>query len=328
MIIRIMIAVTIVASLIWSGYWFYGSSLKRRTIENVIAELNEPGRRVGYSNITLRGFPNRFDLTIQDPFYEDAAIAWSAPFLQVLSLSYQPYRFVFAFPDLQRVEWRGKAVDVTAESMRASLSLHYRERPELGAFIIEAEGIEFSGTSGWRHQFGNSLAAIQQSDGTENSYDLALRTRHHPGEAEPLPGNTTAAILANMTAVELDMDVTFDRAIDAEFCTGPEPLLTDLALTHASLRWPQSGIDLSGEFTNQNGGLTGTLTIDPGQSGFAALLGTLPLGPRLGLMMLMIFEAVEATFGTDGAPVTLDVSRGKLSFGDFEIVALPGIEFC
>jgi hypothetical protein len=73
--------------------------LDARAAEGWIAE---------YESDAHRGFPNRFDTTITglDLADPETGVAWSAPFFQILSLSYQPNHVIAVFPPTRRASPR------------------------------------------------------------------------------------------------------------------------------------------------------------------------------------------------------------------------------
>ncbi len=80
---RKLIVLLLLGSGLWSGYWFAGSSAIQTGAEQWFADAAAQGLVVEKTALTVQGFPNRFDLTVEGVKLADPAsgIAWQAPSL-------------------------------------------------------------------------------------------------------------------------------------------------------------------------------------------------------------------------------------------------------
>jgi hypothetical protein len=93
----------VVAATAWGAYWFVGARALDRRVAAVLAE--HPAAEA--ESYQIRGFPNRFDLTVNAPRIQAGALQWQAPFLQVMALSYRPHHVIVVLPHDQTAQIAG-----------------------------------------------------------------------------------------------------------------------------------------------------------------------------------------------------------------------------
>jgi hypothetical protein len=144
---RWLIAVVLVASALWAGYWFVGARTVEGAARDWLATQNGPDRSLTYEALAVQGFPNRFDLTIDQPSVTDAArgYGWEAPFLQILSLSYKPWHVIAALPPTQRITLPGASLTLEAQKLQASLVMQPDQRLPLDRVVLIGEDLRLSG---------------------------------------------------------------------------------------------------------------------------------------------------------------------------------------
>ncbi|MDG1127521.1 MAG: DUF2125 domain-containing protein, partial [Paracoccaceae bacterium] len=121
---RLLFLIVISAAL-WSGYWIYGSSTTRSAFEDWFADRRAEGWVADHAALEVQGFPNRFDVTMTEVALADPETgwAWTAPFFQILALSYKPNHVIAVWPDLQHVATPLGKFDITQAAMQASVVL-------------------------------------------------------------------------------------------------------------------------------------------------------------------------------------------------------------
>jgi len=121
-IMRLLSIIVVTAASLWGGYWFVGSTAVEKGLVTWLAEAPKNGLAAEYSALETRGFPNRFDTTIENVSFSHAAsgITWQAPFFQLFALSYKPNHIIASWPDEQRLILPGITLDITSEDMRGS----------------------------------------------------------------------------------------------------------------------------------------------------------------------------------------------------------------
>lgn len=110
---------------LYGGYWFVGSSAVLKATEATLAQMKADGT-ADYSKVELHGFPSRFDVTITDPKLvnsRDGLATWSAPFVQVLALSYRPNNVIAVWPNDQTLTLADETLSLKSSSLKASVTV-------------------------------------------------------------------------------------------------------------------------------------------------------------------------------------------------------------
>ena len=122
---RAIIGICLAAAVLWCGYWFVGSSTLQGQISEWFEQRRSEDWQADYSDISVSGFPNRFDTTISDLVLADpeTGVAWEAPFFQLLTLSYKPNEIIAVWPLTQVIATPRERFDILAAKMQGSLRL-------------------------------------------------------------------------------------------------------------------------------------------------------------------------------------------------------------
>ncbi|MCL4190003.1 MAG: DUF2125 domain-containing protein [Rhodobacteraceae bacterium] len=246
---RWLLGAVVVACTLWGGYWFAGAAALKRAAGEAFAGAAAGGLRATHAGLAVNGFPNRFDLTATAPelAHPLAGIGWSAPFFQVLALSYQPNHVIAVWPASQVVELAGERVEVTSGQMRASLVVTPGTALALDRTAFVAEEVELSGAGGWRARLADVRLALRAAPGDGARYDLGvaliglapgagLRDRLDPGQRLP----------AAAEAVALDVEIALDAPLDRHALQGPPPRPRRIVLREARAVWGGMALTASG----------------------------------------------------------------------------------
>ena len=78
---RALLAVILVATGLWAGYWVIGSRTTHSAFEGWFDARRAEGWVAETSSLGVQGFPNRFDVVFEDLILADPAtgLAWEAP---------------------------------------------------------------------------------------------------------------------------------------------------------------------------------------------------------------------------------------------------------
>jgi hypothetical protein len=255
---RKLIAILVVLSVAWAGYWFVGSSAVQRGVETWFAEQQTRGVTAEKSTLTVRGFPNRFDVTIEDLKIADprSGIGWEAPFAQIFALSYKPWHVIAAFPNSQVVRTSSEEILITSEKMQASA----RARPEyllpLEEIRLDSTALEASSSLGWKIGAARVFFSISADPANTKAYDIGLDIADaapDPAIIAALDGVQGLSPAIEMIAIKLNarLSAPIDRTIDAAL-----PKLTGLEVKETQVRWGEMSLTAKG-------------LIEPGPDGIA-----------------------------------------------------------
>ncbi|MEM1316023.1 MAG: DUF2125 domain-containing protein, partial [Pseudomonadota bacterium] len=171
------------AAAAWCGWWWIGASAKKGAVEDWLAGRAADGW-VAEAEVSVSGFPNRFDMTVADLTLADppAGWAWSAPAFRTYMLSYAPNEIIAEWPGEHVLSAPGARMTAAAESFRASAAFLPTTALEIDRAVIETEALELagdggSGDGGWSAGLAEGQLALRRSAeerGRENAYDLSL----------------------------------------------------------------------------------------------------------------------------------------------------------
>jgi hypothetical protein len=230
-------AVVIVAAL-WAAYWAAGAFAVRRGLTAFLEDQRAQGAEVAWSDLSVAGFPNRFDVTLTDPAFADPAsgTGWRAPFVQLMALSYQPQHYIAVWPHEQTLTLGGEQIPVTSQDMRASVVFSPGPSFVLNRTTLVAQALSALGASAGELRFGTMRDAADE---------LAHRVGFEALDVV-LPG-----VSAPVGRVHLDATAAFDRRID-RFLRDPQP--TRLDLRDLSLAAGASSVIVTGTLTGTGAG--------------------------------------------------------------------------
>ncbi len=263
---RSLLALVIVGALAWSGYWVIGARAQDSAVETWLEERRAEGWQVEYSDLAVRGFPNRFDLTISDLLLTDpdTGLSWEAPFFQLFALSYKPNHLIAIWPNTQRFSTPEQKLDITSEKMTASLVLKPTQTLELDRFNLIFEGASFASSQGWTTAFTTLNAAIRGTENKTNTYDLAISADDlQPGERWQKIVDRAGTLPDVLDAVRLDSEIALSLPIDIRTLEDARPDITALTIKEARAGWGKLAIRAAGSVTvNPEGVPDGKLDVN------------------------------------------------------------------
>lgn len=304
-----------VLAVLWGGWWVLGSRLVERGALAGIDAARAQGWGVVYDDISVSGFPNRFDTTLDAPRVTtpDGAVTWSAPFLQVLMLSYRPNRFIAVAPHEMTLETPIGPFDLTTADLRASAALTASMRPDLLRATIAGEEIAVAG-AGLDVRIATAQLATRGS-GDDAAYDIALDISGIvPGEALQARIDPFASLPATIDSLNLDLLAVLDRKLGATMETAPRLLALDVR--DARLVWGAMRLAASGAVeVGPNGAPDGTISLE-----IRNWQAALRLAASLGLFpaeRLPLLTAGLAAMADDDGAVSMDLAfeNGAMRLG-------------
>ncbi len=332
MALRILIAAAAASVLAWSGFWFFFSGVHRSAVENLASGLRSQGKFADYADIRVQGFPNRFDTTVRQPAYfdPDSGFSWNAEFFQILSLSYQPHRMILAWPRRQTIAVAGEQIEIQSDKMRASLSLQGISKPDLSAFIAESGPLRLAGSSGWQSRFSEALLAVRRIGDAGDKIEFGARAAHLPDVFEGAePGGWLDSLLSGFSSLEIALILDFDGPYSRELCAAGRTHLENIRISESSLRWKDGRLAVSGQLAVSGGRVSGTVTIDPGRPGFAALASKFPEESGMFPFSRRNMKAAALLLDTfSRGPIETRLRDGKLFYRDMPLLAVPEIRIC
>ena len=226
---RGLLWVTVILASLWGGWWVVGS----RGVKAAAAGwLAEHGR---YEDLSVAGFPNRFDLTVTGVEVTDPAsgIGWRAPFAQVFAMTWKPWHLIAALPGGQVFSLPGGPVTLDGTGMMGSLLMVPGGDMALSEAVVQGEALALSPGFGAVTGAAKAVASIRADDSRTHGYRLGASLQ----SVTVSPDWAAAAGLpATVEEVFFDANLGLSAAIDRRMAATP-PVPTRLELTAARVRW-------------------------------------------------------------------------------------------
>ena len=287
-----LLVVVVVLFGAYGAYWYIGASAVERQTAEALEGLEEDGWSITYDSLQVRGFPNRFDTTLEplSVVSPSEALQWTAPFLQVFALSYRPNEVIVVWPEAQELQIGETSVTLTSGDLRASAHVALG-----GAFSLEEARLVGSDLAvGLAAETGSAkgiLFAVRESLAETQSYDLYLDV----DEVE-VPGLSILAIDIDVTAA---LSAPLDRNLRAV------PQIEGLEIKRAELVVAEAFVDLTGELA-------------PGADGFP--VGRIDVRTRAPLELVESF--VASGYVTEDAASVVRGTLGAAEPGPDGVISL------
>lgn len=243
--------------MLWSGYWLVGSRAVLHGVETWIADAPRQGLAIKTGKISLAGYPNRFDLTITTPEYADPVSGWSwtAPFVQVLALSYTPWHVIVALPNNQTVARPGEKIAVASDRLRASIRVFPETALGLAEVIVEGDAVALSSDLGWTGSAKRAVVALRKDASLAAGYEFGLQVEALTPDAAFAKALAATSdlppVLDSMTA---DVLVVLSAPLDRNAQT-TRPVLQTVDVKKMLLTWGSLAIHAEGGLRPDDQGL-------------------------------------------------------------------------
>ncbi|WP_298802329.1 DUF2125 domain-containing protein [uncultured Lentibacter sp.] len=319
-----LLALIVTLAALWSGYWFVGATGLKSGMAAWFDARQSEGWQAEYSDLSVKGFPNRFDTTLTDPALADPAtgLAWSAPFVQLFALSYQPNHIIAAFPAFQTLRTPFARLALKSEKMQASMIMEPNTDLAFSRANLAATALTITPEAGGRTHLAGLQTALTREGPA--SYRAAFNA---DGLAPPLPAALTAQLPETLTAFRADATVEFTKPWDITALEVGRPQPTAIKLHLAEAEWGPLRLAAAGALSiDRTGNPTGSLTLKARNwrdiLALATAAGALPqsLAPQ-------IEQGLSLLAGLSGNPATLDipltVSGGYIKIGLIPVAPAP-----
>ncbi|MAN98342.1 MAG: hypothetical protein CMN16_04510 [Roseovarius sp.] len=246
---RFLLAVILIAASGWSGYWFVGQNGLSRGFETWFEARRAEGWVAETSDITVQGFPNRFDTGFSDLVLADPAtgLAWEAEFFQILALSYQPNHVIAVWPDQQLIATPQEKFRIESRDMRASLRIAPDTRLAPERATLTAEFLQVSPEARPDEPTALTSLTLAAERQQEAEYRLGLSaeglTLAAPWQARLDPQGRLPRQISGLHA---DLTVRFDRVWDRSAIEDARPQPTEIKVKLADAKWGQLHLQAAG----------------------------------------------------------------------------------
>lgn len=329
---RILLVVVVLAALGWGGYWFVGAQAVERGLSAWIEDRREDGWVAEYSDLNTAGFPNRFDTTITrlDLADPETGLAWSAPFFQILALSYRPNHVIAVWPNEQTIATPLEKIEVTSEKMQGSVVLRPGPSLELDHANFVLDNFSLQSTQGWSAQVENGRFATRRTVGREDAHDIAFQANElRPSRDVLALLDRTGGLPEVFESMLIKTTVAFDAPWNRFAIEDARPQITAFELNELSARWGEMDLQAAGKLTvDASGQPDGKITVRA-KNWREMLRIAVATGAVAEVFAPTIERALELLAGMSGKPETLDApltfGNGRMSLGPIPLGPSPSL---
>ena len=315
---RLVVAL-LVAALIWMIWWAFGQIAYERGLSAWVNDRRGEGWVAEYADLETRGFPNRFDTTISEVALADpdTGVAWSAPFVQLLSLAYRPHQVIAVLPGEHRFSTPLQTLTITHKDARASLFLEASTDLALDRARLILADLNTTSSQGWKVRIAEGRFAAEAAAARENAYRIGAEVSGLvPTDAARDMLDPSSLLPEEIESLRLDALVDFTDAWDRHAIEDARPQITGIDLTDLSARWGDITFRAAGEVSVDAEGLA------EGQIMVRAVewRKLLDMAESVGLVPPALRGTLETGLGLLAGPgdvldVPLDFSDGWVSLG-------------
>ena len=326
---RRLIVIVLVFAVLYGGYWLVASRMVEGAVRDEVSRLEAAGI-ANVADVSLAGFPSRFDLTFDAPAMLDRSglFGWRAPFLQVFALSYRPNHVIAVWPHEQEVMVAGLPLTVTSEDMRASARVAGVDAMlDRVTFVANAVGVEPPDAAGL--SVGEVRVATRRLDAEGAVQELGIALLGivpDPGVRAVL--DPDGELSETIDWLRLDAALTFDAPLDRHAATGaPPPRLAMAEMREISLRWGALAVEGKGQVgTDTAGRLEGRIDLVVRDWRHLVRLASVTglVRAEIAPTFEAALEQIDAADGDDAAlRVPLSWNNGRTSLGPIPLGPAP-----
>ncbi len=246
---RALVIVVALAALGWSGYWLIGARATEGAVRDWLSAREAEGWVAEYESLRTRGFPNRFDTTIEGLELADPETGWSwrAPVFQVLALSYRPRHVIAIWPETQSFASPFETVTVTGADIRGSLVFGPGAELPLERATVTLQGVALSSDAEWQAGLAEGQLAVRRAGEVGAAYDLAFEARDLvlPGRLRER-ASRSGMVGEAVDLLKLDAQIAVDAPLDRRAVEVARPQPVRIALPLAQASWGELDLRAAG----------------------------------------------------------------------------------
>lgn len=259
---RLLQVLVLALATLWGGYWFIGSRALERAASGWFQAQGGNGLVAGMESLSVAGFPSRFDLTVNEISLADPAtgLAWTAPFVQVLSLSYKPWHVIVAFAPEQQLATPFEVLTLASGKLQASVVATPRTALPLDRTRLIGDDLRLASSLGWSIGVKTLRLASRRLSAEGDRHEIGVEALEIAPDAIFLAG--IPSLPATIEQARLDADLTFSAPLD-RFAGDARPGLTGIDVKSLSLIWGPLSVGGSGQLAaDSNGFAEGRITLN------------------------------------------------------------------
>ncbi|MCY4459457.1 MAG: DUF2125 domain-containing protein [Albidovulum sp.] len=242
--LKALTAAILLLGLGWSAYWLIGGRIAKAAVEDRLRR--ESSLDIRYSDISVSGFPNRFDFTIANPEIADSRsrTRWTAPFIQILSLSYDWSHLIAVWPETQAITFGDEEFIVDSSGMKASFVFERRPDSMPERFALEFDRADVLASDRAVGSFSGGVLAVERVGTDAEAYRIGIAISEAEFDSASNSGILNSAdTTLSVSDLSGDIRVHFDGPPRSSDFHDLLPYISEI--TFDSLNSSINGLDLS-----------------------------------------------------------------------------------
>ncbi|MCB5408946.1 DUF2125 domain-containing protein [Pseudogemmobacter faecipullorum] len=335
----------VVLVVLWCGWWFLGRALILREAKALIADQRNAGAEISYSDLGLRGFASRFDLTARDLRYRDPGgrFGFEGPVVWLYAMSWKPWHIILGLPERQKLFIAGQMLELEGRALQASLRAAPALDLPLAELRLSGEAITLRGAGMGEFTAGGVSLGLRDASALPDAgltggalYQLGLNAgelRPDAAIAAKIAAVTLAAAPAEplpevISALHLDLILSLTAPLDRH-AGQSQPGVTALNLRDLSLTWGALELSASGMLLpDAQGYASGRITVTAKNWQYLPVLmvASGKVEPRMAPLLQNMLAALAQDAGTpDQISLPLVLKDGWMNFGPLPLAAAPNL---
>lgn len=174
-----LIAAVLLCAALVSGWWVLGAWGHERVVRGWFEARAAEGWVANYSEVSVSGFPWRFDtrisaLDLADP---ETGWVWTAPQMRFTQDAIRPDRLRATWPDMQTLASPFERLEITSATMTSDLDVQPAGNFALDASETILRDVEITSSAGWSLSLPEGALSARRVAGEDAVYDLAFSAR-------------------------------------------------------------------------------------------------------------------------------------------------------
>lgn len=249
---RKLLLIPVVLGLLWVGYWFVGAMVLDRAVTGWIDARGREGWVANYDDVTVTGFPTRFQTLVRDVELADpvTGVAWTAPDFRFTAQSARPNEITAIWPARQTVATPIERIEITSDRMQGRIGFAPNTALELRSSDIALQNVALASTLGWSAALESGVLRTSSSDVAADAHDILFEASGLR-LAETVRGRIDPARMLSerIDGLRLQAWVDFDAPWDRFAIEDGRPQITAIRIDDLRATWGQLDLRAAGAVT-------------------------------------------------------------------------------
>lgn len=274
---------------LWTVSWFAIAEVIQRGTATWFAARQAEGWQAEYADLTVAGFPTRFEIALTDIALADpeTGLAWLSPAFRVEAQGLRSHRVTAIWPPEHVLATPLQRITVGTHDMRADIGLLAGTSLTLDRSDVTLDGLRLTSTLGWSAEIERGNLTTRSSTAAPpeaHAHDVTLAaTGYAPPAALKRALDPAGLLPARIEGVRMDMTVGFDRPWDRRAIEERRPQPRSVEIRSLDAEWGTLALRAAGRVDIDGEGVPeGRITIRAENwremVGLAVNAGVIPAG--------------------------------------------------